>query len=488
MMNLTSLSAVVLGIASSGLADTQPIRTLLITGHNNHNWQFTSRVHKETLEATGRFAVEITDDFGATVAGFSTRKSPATYDLFVLDYNDLQAPKRWGDAADAWFVQQVRGGAGVVSIHASNNAFKGWSDYESMIGLLWRDGAGHGDFHEFTVNITDPNHPITKGLGNFTTTDELYHKLSNPQQAKYTLLAQAFDKKEIRGTGENQPMALTLTFGKGRVFSTPLGHVWANTGDAKPDAQAQKLSILNDGFRTLLVRGAEWAATDAVTIAAWKDTQPANRELTPEEKAAGWVSLFDGKTAAGWKGFKKSGFPEKGWEIRDGLLVHVAGGSGGDICTVNQYENFEFECQWRVAPGGNSGIMYRCDEKHDYPWATGREMQILDDARHQDGKKGKTRAGTMYDIYACEVDVVRPAGFWNTARVVCHGTKIEHWLNGVRVLATDSASPEYAQALAASKFPKMNLADFGKPTRGHIALQDHGDEVAFRNIRIREIK
>ncbi|MGD9690296.1 MAG: family 16 glycoside hydrolase [Phycisphaerales bacterium] len=488
---LTHTLAGVLAASLSTSDASPPIRALLITGHNNHNWQYTSRVHQETLEATGRFAVDVTDDFPATLQRLhSSGAPPVEYRLFVLDYNDHHAPKRWGAAAETWFVDRVRAGAGVVVIHSANNAFKGWADYESMVGLAWRDGSGHGDFHEFTINLVDREHPITQGMSDFTTADELYHKLVNPQRAEFTLLAQAFDRKEIRGSGANEPMAFTLSFGSGRVFATPLGHVWTNTGAASPGTQAQKRSILNDGFRTLFARGAEWAATGRVTLPpTWTEPAPsAPRPLTPAEKAAGWEILFDGTSSAGWKGFRRDAFPDKGWSIRDGMLIHAAGGSGGDICTEREFADFEFECEWRVAPGGNSGIMYRCSEDHQYPWQTGREYQILDDAAHQDGKKDKTRAATMYDIFACSVDVVRPAGHWNRARVVCHGTRIEHWLNGFRVVATDTAGDEYAQALAASKFPKMNLEHFGKPTRGRIALQDHGDEVAFRNIRVREIR
>jgi hypothetical protein len=130
--------------------------------------------------------------------------------------------------------------------------------------------------------------------------------------------------------------------------------------------------------------------------------------------------------------------------------------------------------------------MYRCDEKHNYPWETGREMQILDDERHADGKKPKTRAGTMYDIFACSADVARPAGEWNHARIVARGNHIEHWLNGVKVVDTDTGSDGYKQAHAQSKFPGMK--DFGTTTRGVIALQDHGDDVWFRNLKVRELK
>jgi type 1 glutamine amidotransferase len=452
-----------------------PIQTLLLTGHHNHNWRFTSRVHAETLEATGRFAVTIIEDPASTLA---TADAASRAALFVIDYNDLHEPKRWGDEAEANFVTRVREGAGVVVIHGANNAFKDWPDYAAMLGLVWREESGHGAFHAFDVRFTAPDHPIIAARGGlkrtFTHTDELYHRLVNPQRTPYTLLAAARSSPDHGGVNGDQPVAFITEFGQGRIFSTTLGHVW----EREPKTKA---SVLGDDFRTLLARGAEWAATGRVTLPnTWRDERPANT-LTDQEREDGWELLFDGK-AAKLRGFKQKGWPKEGWTIKDGMIVHAAGVGGGDVVTMEQYGDFEFVVEWRAAPGGNSGIIYRCDEDHGYTWQTGREMQILDDERHQDGKKPKTSAGAMYDLFPATYDVVRPAGHWNHARVVARGTTIEHWLNGVRVVAIDTASDEYARAHAASKFPSM--PDFGKPLRGHIALQDHGDLVEFRNIKV----
>ncbi|MBL8757543.1 MAG: DUF1080 domain-containing protein [Phycisphaerae bacterium] len=462
--------------APNAEAAGSPIRTLLLTGHNNHNWRYTSRVHEETLEATGRFTVDVTDDPGATLADSAALTG---YQLFVLDYNDWHQPKPWPEAAQRNFVEAVRAGAGVLVIHSANNAFKGWEDYESMVGLLWREGAGHGKFHEFTVNIVQPDHPVMKGLADFATTDELYHTLPNPRNARYSLLARALDSTAIGGSGKQEPMAITLDFGKGRVFATPLGHVWENQ-------EATKVSIHTPGFRTLICRGGEWAATGTVTLPPeWRDIRTHNT-LTPAEQAAGWRLHFDGTKPVGLKGWRQPAFPTKGWSVADGTLRHAAQGNGGDITTTDEFGDFEFQCDWRVAPGGNSGIMYRCLEDRTYPWETGREMQILDNARHKDGQKPSTSAGAMYDLFPCAADVCRPAGEWNTARIVARGTRIEHWLNGFKVVDIDTASPQYAETLAKSKFPGI-AKDFGTPMRGRIALQDHGDEVWFRNIKVRPL-
>lgn len=482
---MLSFSATVLTLATgftmtpgaSASAGPEPIRTLLITGHNNHNWQYTSRVHEDTLEATGRFAVDITDDPQATLADAAGLKK---YQLFVLDYNDSHAAKPWGEAAQKNFVEAVNGGVGVVAIHAANNAFKGWSEYEKMLGLMWRDGTGHGKFHAFDVIFVDTAHPITAGLSTITAhPDELYHNLVNSQGAKYHLLAQAMSSTESGGTGKNEPMAFTLEFGAGKIFATPLGHVWTGS-------DSNKVSIANPAFKTLLCRGSEWAATGGVTLpATWSDVRVHNT-LSESERQAGWTLLFDGKSAASWRGFKKDAFPAEGWTVRDGAIIHEAGKGGGDIVTNEQYDDFEFACEWKVAKGGNSGIMYRCTEDKNYPWETGPECQILDDSNHADGKKPKTRAGTLYDIVGCAFDVCRPAGEWNQARVRVKGKHVEHWLNGFKVVDIDMASEEFKKLHAESKWPGM--PDYGTRAKGHIALQDHGDEVQFRNIKVRPLR
>lgn len=461
-------------VAAAGAAE--PIKALLITGTNNHNWKYTSRMHADTLEATGRFDVDITDTPEVTLAD---PKGLSGYQVFVLDYNDSGKSKRWGPAAEAAFTKAVADGAGVLAIHSADNAFVGWADYEKMLGLMWRDGTGHGPFHTFDIEWTDTTHPVTKGLPPFKDhPDELYHKLVNSQNAQYKLLAQAMSATDKGGTGKNEPMAFTLEFGKGRIFATPLGHVWEGS-------DPQKASISDPNFKILIARGAEWAATGAVTLPVeWKDVRTHNT-LSDAEKKAGWTLLFDGTTSANWRGFKKDKFPDKGWSIQDGTIMVSAGGGGGDICSDEEYGDFEFVCDFLVAKGANSGIMYRCSEDHTYPWETGPEFQILDDANHQDGKKPQTRCGTLYDIIANSADVARPAGEWNHARIVIKGTHREHWLNGIKVVDIDTAGDAYAAAHKASKWPGMK--NYNTKSKGHICLQDHGDDVAFRNIKVKPL-
>jgi type 1 glutamine amidotransferase len=474
------LLTTVVAMLALGAIESAPERipVLLVTGHNNHNWRYTSRVHADTLEWTGRFDVDITDDPASALAD---AKGLSRYKVIVLDYNDSQAEKRWGPQAENNFLASVSGGTGVVVIHAANNAFKGWAEYEKMVGLLWREGTGHGAFHTFDVEFTDKEHPVTSGLPDMKAhPDELYHKLVNTQNAPFKLLGRAMSSKDSGGTGKHEPMVMTLEYGKGRVFHTPLGHVWEG-------AQDQKVSISNPQFRTLIARGTEWAATGKVTLSTqWADSENHNT-LSEEEAKAGWKLLFDGKSTANFRGFKQAEFPKSGWEAgSDGTLRHVAGKGGGDIVTREQYGDFEFVYQWKAAPGANSGVFYRVSEDKGATYETGPEMQVLDNAKHQDGKNPKTSAGSFYGLYAPAHDVVRPAGEWNHAKIVAKGPKIEYWLNGFNVVNVDLAGDEFKKLLAESKF--KDWEKFAKNTSGFIALQDHGDDVWFRGLKVRSLK
>ena len=197
----------------------------------------------------------------------------------------------------------------------------------------------------------------------------------------------------------------------------------------------------------------------------------------PDEEA-GWKLLIDGKTAKGWRGFRKKAFP-KNWKVVDGALTRV--GRGGDIITEDQYDDFELELEWKIEKGGNSGIMFFVTEDEPLSYMTGPEMQVL-------GKGGKSRnsSGACYGLYEPAENVTRPAGEWNTVRIVAKDRKIEHWMNGRKLCAYEIGSDDWTRRVAASKFGKWKK--FGKAKKGHICLQDHGDEVAYRNIRIRTPK
>jgi cytochrome c len=217
--------------------------------------------------------------------------------------------------------------------------------------------------------------------------------------------------------------------------------------------------------------------------------------LTPSQTQAGWKLLFDGKTTSGWHNFKKQTIGTS-WVVSDGALMldakknpegHWQAPDGGDIVTADEYENFELEIEWKIAPCGNSGIIYNVveDAKYDYVWQTGPEMQVLDNTCHPDTRFVTHQAGDLYDLIASSQVTVRPAGEWNKARIVKNNGKVEHWLNGVKVVEYEMYTDQWIAMINKSKFKDM--PDFGRAKKGRIALQDHGDKVWYRNIRIRPL-
>lgn len=221
-----------------------------------------------------------------------------------------------------------------------------------------------------------------------------------------------------------------------------------------------------------------------------------NNTLTETEKKAGWQLLFDGKSISDWRNFKKQTLA-KSWIIDD-ESIHLTtqlkkeGGSiaadGGDIITKNTFENFEFSYDWKISNCGNSGVMFNVveNEKYKYVWETGPEMQVLDNSCHPDARFVTHKAGDLYDMIECKYPSVKPAGEWNEARIISNKGKMEFWLNGIQVVTFTMHDENWNNMVAKSKFKDM--PDFGKATSGHISLQDHGDKVWYRNLKIKELK
>ena len=204
-------------------------------------------------------------------------------------------------------------------------------------------------------------------------------------------------------------------------------------------------------------------------------------QSTSSADTPAWKPLFDGEALAGWRGFQQDEAPAA-WRVEDGMLT--LDGSGGDLITERQYENFDLELEWKISPGGNSGIFYGVEESAATVWQSGPEMQVLDNAGYP-GLDVRNHAGANYALHACTVDATRPVGEWNEVRIEVHGRDVRHWLNGELVVEFERWTDEWEALVAASKF--VEFPSYGRAKRGHIALQDHGNRVWYRNLRIREL-
>lgn len=205
--------------------------------------------------------------------------------------------------------------------------------------------------------------------------------------------------------------------------------------------------------------------------------------LTADEQAGGWTLLFDGQTANGWHSFKKTTFPAKGWVIEDGCLKHLDKGGGGDLISDGEFEEFDLTWEWKIAPGANSGLKYFVTDKRAS--ALGHEYQMYDDGGSP-GKGGLQATASFYEVVPVPAGMkVNPPGQWNHSRVLVRGQHVEHWLNGAKVVAYELGSDALKAAVARSKF--KDVTGFGTRVKGHLLLQDHGGEVCFRSLKIRNL-
>ncbi|HEY0622816.1 DUF1080 domain-containing protein [Sphingomonas sp.] len=257
---------------------------------------------------------------------------------------------------------------------------------------------------------------------------------------------------------------------------------------AIPDALASRKPEVR--FRNVRIIS-ENPARFALPATALEQQGWLTNRLSDGERRAGWTLLWDGSTAKGWRSAKGKGFPGSGWSIRDGVLS-VKGG-GGDIVTARDYRNFELSVDFRLTPGANSGIKYRIDPRTQ----VGLEYQLLDDTRHPDAKMGRDGNRTLASLYdliparnLSDPDSpgkrINPSGEWNRAVIVVRGRHVEHWLNGFKVVEYERGSPEFRALVAQSKF--AGRTGFGEGEQSPILLQDHGDRVDFRSIKLRQLQ
>jgi type 1 glutamine amidotransferase len=245
---------------------SQPIKVLLLTGQNNHNWQETTALLKQIYEQSGCFTVDVT-----TNPETYDQEKLGTYDVIVSNWTAWPevTGRQWGPKMEKAFLDYIRQGKGFVLFHAASATFHDWPEYQQMVGTTWKEGeTGHGPIHEFKVSIKDYNHPVTNGMTDFWIRDELWHKTA-AQSGMHTLCA-AYSAARFKGTQQFEPAAITTEFGAGRCFYNLLGH----------DAEAMQ----NKGWQTLMLRGTEWAATQEVTIAIPPDWPSAPKDTEPFRK------------------------------------------------------------------------------------------------------------------------------------------------------------------------------------------------------------
>ncbi len=418
----------------------------------------------------------------------------------------------------------VRAGKGFIGTHAATDTFhtaneskKGPDRYanhgtnaDPYACFIGGEFIIHGAQQVATNTVVDPKFPGFEKVGDSFAFQEEWYSLKDFSPDDHVLTV--MDAPHMKGPMYERP-AYPNTWarkeGNGRVWYTAMGHredVWTNPT-----------------FQQILVGGIKWALGEVSadvtpnikTAAPGAYTNPryvpqsvaagALNTLTAQEKTGGWKLLWDGKTGDGWRSAKSDKFPEHGWTIRDGVLtVHDNKGEesagGGDIITRQRYNNFELTAEFKITPGANSGIkifvqpnISPVDKKTGQPTAVGSaigcEFQILDDALHPDaklGKDGDRKLGSLYDLIPAPADkITKPVGEWNSARILSSGKHVEFWLNGVKTVEFERGSESFRQHVAESKF--KNIPDFGEWADGHILLQEHGNEVSFRNVKIREL-
>lgn len=225
---------------------------------------------------------------------------------------------------------------------------------------------------------------------------------------------------------------------------------------------------------------------------SFKGSPAGPNKLSKKEKKQGWVLLFDGKTSEGWKGNNRPDFPTR-WKVVDGTLHFSGSGEGerGDIVTTKEFSNFRLKMEWKISEGGNSGIFYLGKETEGWPiYKTAPEMQVLDNNNHPDAKKGKNgnrQAGSLYDLIPAAPQNARPVGEWNEVEIEVNNGKVYHRQNGKTVVEYELWTNDWNKLVAGSKFPGLNPDWANVPKKGVIALQDHSDDVWFRNIKILEL-
>ena len=497
-----SLSVALLFSSKLASAAESVIKTLIVDGQNNHAWQKTTPLIKATLESTGRFKVDVatSPDKGGDMSAFKPKFSD--YQVVVSNYNG----EPWSKETAASFADYVKNGGGFVSVHAADNSFPEWSEYNEMIGVggwggrneksgpyvRWREGkfardtqagrgGSHGKRHPFEVIVRDTTHPITRGIPTswMQAEDELYAELRGPA-SNMQVLATAFSDKATGGTGEHEPMLMVIEFGKGRVFHTTLGH--------------DPVAMSGVGFQVTLQRGTEWCATGkvtqpSITAAQLAAKEPTLKDPTQLEKPASsdkvdlsampntsgdkWVSIFNGKDLSGWS--QKNGTAK--YTIEDGVVLGRTeeGSPNSFMCSEKDYSDFELTFEVKVDDALNSGVQIRSKSlaDKDNGRVHGPQVEIEASPGEAGYVYGEATGRGWLSPNQPQTQAMKN-GQWNRFVIRAFGPRIQTWINGQMI--EDIYDPTSYQS-------------------GFIGLQVHGIakgsgpyEVRWRDIKIHELK
>jgi uncharacterized protein len=450
--------------ASVGFGADRKLSAVVVDGVNNHDWAAGTTAIRAILEASGRFTVD--------VSTFPHLPDFAKYDVVIDNFNGGHTEKgvRWPAAAERALEAYVRGGGGLVVFHAANNAFLEWPEFNRMIGLGWRpptfgdglaivDGRvrriakgeglppGHGPRHDFELIVLDRDHPITRGLPARWNhpSEQLTHGQHGPAEG-LTVLTYAVSEVSHQG----EPMDWVRDYGKGRVYTTMLGHTWKD----EPNPNLEEAN-----FQALFARGVEWAANAQVTLSA----EP------------GFSRLFNGKNLDGWRLVGGTG---PGYVVEGDRIVCPSDG-GGNLFTEKEYANFILRLEFMVSPGGNNGVGLRAPYQGDAAYQ-GMEIQVLDDPAPQYRTiKPAQHAGSIYGVFAAKQGALKPTGEWNSYEITANGRHVHIVLNGTTVVDADLDTVKDPEILR--QHPGLSRAS------GHIGFLGHRSHVEFRNIRIKEL-
>ncbi len=425
---------------------------------------------------------------GTTLTGWKQLAGKATYQVFRGTIMGVSVP----NSPNSFLCTETEYGDFVLEMEVLVDDTLGNSGVQFRSHFDKSANAGAGKVYGYQYEIDPSSRRWTGGIYDEGRRDWLYPMTLNPKAQSYFKLKE-FNKIRIECVGNETrtwingiPAAYLVDMTDFHGFIALQVHA-----APKPELAGQRVY-----FRNIRIKPISKFVNDFPKGIYVMNTIP--NFLTDYEVKYGWKLLFDGDDSKGWRGAFKDGFPDKGWQIQDGNITVLSsqgkeGGVGGDIVTLDQYKAFDLSFDFKLTAGANSGVKYfvTLKEKTDGS-AIGLEYQVLDDSLHPDAKLGMGGNRTMASLYdliaaAKQKRFIHEIGQWNTGRVVVYpNNHVEHWLNGIKVLEYDRGSPAFRSLVAVSKYKVW--PDFGEAKEGHILLQDHGNEVSYRSIKIRVLE